>query len=335
MSVDPRFFTLVPHTAGTLADLIGAELRGSPDTLIDGAAPFAEAQAGDITFLRGEAGDARPHAGAIVVTQSALADKLGSAVVTLVVDNPRLAFAWALTRLVPDTTPGNVMPADAASGLYRNCDIGPGVMLGMDVTIGDGTSIGAGTVIHKGVQIGRNCHIEANAVLSHCRIGDDVTVQSGAVIGSAGFGFEITDDGPVPLPHVGCVAIGNSVLIGAGSCIDRGTLGQTRIGDQAMLDNLVHVAHNCEIGARAVLTAQIGLAGGAVIGEGAMIGGQAGIGPSTRVGKGAVVMAQSGVTKDVEDGATVAGFPASDAREMWRERAALRRLLAKSGRKDN
>ena len=221
MSVDPRFFTLVSHTAGTLADLIGAELRGSPDTLIDGAAPFAEAQAGDITFLRGEA---RPQAGAIVVTQPALADKLGSAVVALVVDNPRLAFAWALTRLVPDTTPGNVMPANAASGLYRNCDIGPGVMLGMDVTIGDGTSIGAGTVIHKGVQIGRNCHIEANAVLSHCRIGDDVTVQSGAVIGSAGFGFEITDDGPVPLPHVGCVEIGNSVLIGEigrASCRER------------------------------------------------------------------------------------------------------------------
>ena len=90
-----------------------------------------------------------------------------------------------------------------------------------------------------------------------------------------------------------------------------------------MLDNLVHVAHNCVIGERAILTAQIGLAGGAIIGAGAMMGGQAGVGPATRVGKGAVVMAQSGVTKDIEDGATVAGFPASDVRKMWRERCLL------------
>ena len=335
MSIDTRFFTIVPQTAAALADIIGAELRGLPDALVEGAASFGNAKAGDITFLRGEADGARPEAGAIVVTQQAQADKLGSAAMALVVDNPRLAFARALTHLVPDTSPGSVAPADTVSGMNKNCDIGPGVMLGADVTVGDGTTIGAGVIIHKGVRIGQNCHIDANVVLSHCRIGNDVTVQPGAVIGSAGFGFEITDDGPVPLPHVGGVEIGSSVLIGAGCCIDRGTLGPTRIGDQAMLDNLVHVAHNCEIGARAVLTAQIGLAGGAVIGEGAMIGGQAGIGPSTRVGKGAVVMAQSGVTKDVEDGATVAGFPASDAREMWRERAALRRLLAKSGRKDN
>ena len=236
---------------------------------------------------------------------------------------------------MPDTSPGTVAPAAERLRDLANIAVGPGVMCGEGVEIGAGSQIGAGAVIHKGVRIGQNCQIGANVVLSHAIVGDDVIIQPNAVIGSAGFGFEITPEGPVALPHVGSVVIGDGVLIGAGSCIDRGTLGPTSIGDQAMLDNMVHIAHNCVIGARAVLTAQAGLAGGAIIGEGAMLGGQAGVGPAVRVGKGAVVMAQSGVTKDVEDGATVGGFPASDARKMWRDRAALRRLLAQSGRKED
>jgi UDP-3-O-[3-hydroxymyristoyl] glucosamine N-acyltransferase len=97
-----------------------------------------------------------------------------------------------------------------------------------------------------------------------------------------------------------------------------------------MIDNLVHIAHNCLIGDRAVLAAQVGLAGGARIGEGAMLAGQAGVSSQVTIGKGAIVMGQSGVTKDVADKMTVVGFPATDAREAWRERAALRRLIAKS-----
>ena len=338
MSLDARFFEVLPHTAESLAIAIGATLHGNPQSTVGGAAPFAEVQDGDLTFLTDKAGvgdipvDAQAEMAAIVITTAALGARLTGFAARLIVDRPRLGFAHALTCLVPDTSPGTVTPADQNKVRFKGVVIGPGVMCGTSVKIGAGSRIDAGAIIHNGVEIGRNCHIGANSVLSHCSIGDDVTIQPNAVIGSAGFGFEITDDGPVQLPHVGSVTIGNGVLIGAGCCIDRGTLGPTCIGDQAMLDNLVHVAHNCVIGERVILTAQIGLAGGAIIGAGAMMGGQAGVGPATRVGKGAVVMAQSGVTKDIEDGATVAGFPASDVRKMWRERAAIRRLLAQSER---
>ena len=341
MSLDTHFFDVVPHTAQGLADAIGASLRGNAQQAVTGAAPVTEAKRGALTFLHDNMGadgapaDGYPDTAAIIITTAAIADNMPEDGIYLIVDVPRLGFAAALARLVPDTSPGTVAPAADRLRDLANVAVGPGVMCGEGVEIGAGSQIGAGAVIHKGVRIGQNCQIGANVVLSHAIVGDDVTIQPNAVIGSAGFGFEITPEGPVGLPHVGSVVIGNGVLIGAGSCIDRGTLGPTRIGDQAMLDNLVHIAHNCVIGARAVLTAQVGLAGGAIIGEGAMLGGQAGVGPAVRVGKGAIVMAQSGVTKDVEDGATVAGFPASDARKMWRERAALRRLLAQSGRKED
>ena len=180
------------------------------------------------------------------------------------------------------------------------------------------------------MEIGRNCRIGANAVLSHCRLGDEVRIGANNVIGGSGFGFEITDEGPVLLEHVGSVEIGRSSRIGAGCTIDRGTLGRTKIGESVMIDNLVHIAHNCIIGDRAVLAAQAGLAGGAILGEGAILAGQAGVGSQVTVGKGAIVMGQSGVTKDVPDHTTVVGFPAEETRKVWRERAALRRLLGSS-----
>ena len=132
------------------------------------------------------------------------------------------------------------------------------------------------------------------------------------------------------LEHVGSVEIGHSSRIGAGCTIDRGTLGMTKIGGSVMIDNLVHIAHNCIVGDRAVLAAQAGLAGGAIIGEGAILAGQAGVSSQVTVGNGAIVMSQSGVTKDVPDHTTVVGFPAEETRKVWRERAALRRLLVSS-----
>ena len=208
--------------------------------------------------------------------------------------------------------------------------VGSNVSVGENVSVGKGTVIEPGVVIHQGVEIGRNCRIAANAVLSHCRLGDKVWIGANNVIGASGFGFEITDEGPVLVEHVGSVEIGRSSRTGAGCTIDRGTLGRTQIGESVMIDNLVHIAHNCIIGDRAVLAAQAGLAGGAIIGEGAILAGQAGVGSQVTVGKGAIVMGQSGVTKDVPDHTTVVGFPAEETRKVWRERVALRRLLGSS-----
>jgi UDP-3-O-[3-hydroxymyristoyl] glucosamine N-acyltransferase len=188
--------------------------------------------------------------------------------------------------------------------------IHPSATIMPQVVIGAGTVIEAGAVLHAGVTVGENCHIRSNSVLSHCLIGNGVDIGAGSVIGAAGFGFEMTDDGVVKLPHIGLVVIDDFVSIGSGCAIDRGSLGNTHIGAHVMMDNLCHIAHNVTIGARSIIAGQCGISGSVTVGRGVAMGGQVGIAPHVKIGDGAVLTARSGVTKDIEDGDQVAGFPA-------------------------
>ena len=172
--------------------------------------------------------------------------------------------------------------------------------------------------------IGANCHIGANSVLSYCDIATDVTVGAGTVIGDSGFGFEMTKDGAIRLPHVGIVRIADGCVIGNQCSIDRGSLGDTVLGRAVMLDNLCHIAHNVQIGDRSIVAGQCGISGSVSIGTDVQIGGQVGIAPHLTIGDGAVLTARSGVTKDVVPNTQMAGFPATEAGQYWRERAALR-----------
>lgn len=331
MAIDQSFFKVGACAVDRLAAAADAVAAGAGIAEASNAAPLGDAQAGDLTFMSGDPGDdvCARLAGAVVITTASLAERVPADCAVLVCDKPRLGFARALALMVSDIADDFGASADRAGAV----SVAASASISGNVTIGEGTRVDPGAVIHQGVEIGRNCRIGSNVVLSHCRIGDGVSIGANSAVGGAGFGFEITAEGPVALPHVGSVEIGSQTQIAAGCTIDRGTLGMTRIGRQVMIDNLVHVAHNCVIEDRAVLAAQVGLAGGAQIGAGAMLAGQAGVSAQIRVGSGAVVMGQSGVTKDVPDGATVVGFPAEEAREVWRERAALRRLLRSSGQR--
>ena len=329
MAIDRSFFSVTAQGVDALAVAAGADISRGSGMLAEDAVPVSDAGSGHLCFLTDRTAEAviAGISGAVVITTQAMADRIPQDCAVLVCDNPRLGFARALALMVAEIgashSPLQAAPIDGVT-------LGNNVSIGEKVSVGKGTIIEPGVVIHQGVEIGRNCRIEANAVLSHCRLGDDVRIGANNVIGGSGFGFEITQDGPVLLPHVGSVEIGKGSRTGAGCTIDRGTLGMTRIGVSVMIDNLVHIAHNCVVGDRAVLAAQTGLAGGAVIGEGAILAGQAGIGSQVNIGKGAIVMAQSGVTKDVPEHTTVVGFPAEETRKVWRERAALRRLLGSS-----
>lgn len=331
MAIDQSFFAVSTCTLDRLAAAATASIAGAAIAEAFDVAPLDTAQAGDLTFMNADPGDeiCDRLQGAIVITTMDLAQRLPASCAALICDRPRLGFARALTLMVAELDDDFSITPDVP----KTVSIGTSVSIAGHVTIGDGTRIEPGAVIHHGVMIGRDCHIGANAVLSHCRVGDGVSIGANSVVGGAGFGFEITSDGPVALAHVGSVEIGDGTRIAAGCSVDRGTLGPTSIGHQVMIDNLVHVAHNCVVEDRAVLAAQVGLAGGAHIGSGAMLAGQVGVSSQVRVGKGAIVMGQSGVTKDVSDGVTVVGFPAEEARQVWRERAALRRLLRPSGTK--
>ena len=180
--------------------------------------------------------------------------------------------------------------------------------------------------MHPAVTVGKNCYVGSNAVLSHSVIGDHVKIGAGSVIGEAGFGFEMTGDGAVKIPHIGLVSIADSVSIGSSCTIDRGSLDNTIIGEHVMIDNLCHIAHNVTIGPRSIISGQCGISGSATVGAGVAMGGQVGVAPHVFIGDGAVLTARSGVTKDVDAGEQVAGFPATSSRQFWRNQAVIRRL---------
>ena len=330
MSINTAFYQIAEDvTAADLARIIGATDLCGPDQIVisdiepfDAAKPFSLIYQSDPNLAKTLAVES-----AVVITNEACLPFIDRANCCLVVASPRIGFAHALAHLV------SVAPVDhGTAGIAPTAKIADTTVIHSSATImpqvviGAGTVIEAGAVLHAGVTVGENCHIRSNSVLSHCLIGNGVDIGAGSVVGAAGFGFEMTDDGVVKLPHIGLVVIDDFVSIGSGCAIDRGSLGNTHIGAHVMMDNLCHIAHNVTIGARSIIAGQCGISGSVTVGQGVAMGGQVGIAPHVKIGDGAVLTARSGVTKDIEDGDQVAGFPAISKRQFWREQAALRRL---------
>jgi UDP-3-O-[3-hydroxymyristoyl] glucosamine N-acyltransferase len=246
------------------------------------------------------------------------------------VGKPRQAFFAIAERFTP---------APETQGVHGDASIDPAARLGADVAVGAcavisaGVSvgarsrIGAGAYLGPGVQIGVDCLIGANvSILRDCRIGDRCIIHPGAVIGGDGFGFFWDGTRHTKVPHLGIVVVEDDVEIGCNACIDRATLSVTRVGRGTKMDNLVQVAHNCDIGEHAILVSQAGIAGSTKIGSRAMLGGQVAVADHLQIGAGARVASTSGVAKDLEPGASVLGAPARPIKQFWREQAALTKL---------
>jgi UDP-3-O-[3-hydroxymyristoyl] glucosamine N-acyltransferase len=226
---------------------------------------------------------------------------------------PALALALAVTVLYPEPL--------RPEGIHSSAVVHPSAV------IGERVYVGPGAVIEEGAHIGPDTWIGPHVYLGPgTRLGARVRVGPGAVIGFEGFGYAPSPDGPVRLRHVGTVEIADDVDIGANTCVDRATLGVTRIGPGSKLDNLIQVGHNATIGARALLAAQVGLAGSTRVGDEAMLGGQAGVADHVRIGERVKVAAKSGVTRSVADDAEVAGYPAWPRRRWQRAMAFLSRI---------
>jgi UDP-3-O-[3-hydroxymyristoyl] glucosamine N-acyltransferase len=202
------------------------------------------------------------------------------------------------------------------------------VVIAAGAEIGDGTRLGPGTVIGPGVAIGRHCEIGANVTISHAYIGDRVTILPGAHIGQPGFGFATTGEDYLKIPQLGRVIIQDDVEIGSATTIDRGALGDTVIGEGSKLDNLIMIAHNCQIGRHCVIAGQTGLAGSVVLEDGVVLAGQVGLGDHTRVGAKARMGARAGTGSAIflEGGQDYGGAPAKPVREWARELHAVTRL---------
>lgn len=302
--------------ASQLAKLVGGTFDGDGDPEIQGVAPLDRASASELSFV------AHPkyvpyladsQAGAILVTES-LIPRGSTTLPRIVVGDVHRALAEALTVFYPD------------EGLIAE-GVHPTVVLGRNVAIAEGARIGAYCVIGDDCTIGAGTMLYPHVTLySKIRLGERCIVHSGARLGSDGFGYTFVDGKHRKVPQVGGVVIGDDVEIGANTCIDRGSVGPTEIGNSVKIDNLVHIGHNVRIGDLSIIVAQVGVSGSTTIGQGVTIAGQAGLQGHIRIGDGAVIGGQAGVFGDVPAGATYSGYPARPHKESMRAQAALFKL---------
>jgi len=310
--------------AGDLATAVGARLEGDASFEVRGVAAPERAGTHDLIYIESSKYVARAAASAahcVVAPEGVVL----SGKTVLRSAQPKLAFAKA-ARLVlaPPPIARGIHPSAILAPLARvseSAGIGPFAVIGEDARVGENTQIGAHSVIGAGCWIGDDCRIHPRVTLySGVRLGHRVEVHSGAVIGADGFGYAQGEGRYWKFPQAGIVEIADDVEIGANTTIDRGSLDDTRIGEGVKLDNLVHIAHNCQIGAHTVMAAQAGLSGSCTFGKHVVVGGQAGFGEKCRLEDGAVIGGQSGVLggKIVRSGQTVWGTPAR-ALEKFKE----------------
>lgn len=335
---DPRFFHRVgPFSLESLAALSGARLRdpGRAKQLIADVAPLESAGPEELTFLDNPKyveAFSRSSAGAALIDER-MAARAPSGMALLLTREPYKAFARAAQAFYPARP---VAPRRAASAIIdpgaaipTDCEIGEYVVIEAGVRLGARCRVGPNTVIEAGVELGEDCQVGANVTLSHCRIGARVVLHPGVRIGQPGFGFAPDSTGPVKIPQLGRVIIGDDVDIGANTTIDRGSGHDTVIGSGTMIDNLVQIGHNVVLGRGCILAGQVGISGSTKLGDFVMAGGQAGLAGHLNIGSGARIAAKAGLMRDVEAGATVAGAPAMAIRSWMRQVAILQRLARK------
>lgn len=331
--IDPRFFQLCgPLSASDIASLVGGSVvRGDPARRVQTVASPDRAGPDDLCFLEDtpDAGTNLSAAG-IVLAAAGVSAKLADGPTIVETHRPRAAFAKAAEKLISLRRLESGQPAiHPDARVHASAQLEPGVIVGPDAAIGANAHIGANTVIGPGVQIGSRTMIGANASLRCALIGDGVRLYPGVVIGEAGFGLAAGSEGASLTPHFGRVIIQNGVSIGANSCVDRGLLEDTVIGEGTHIDNLCHIGHNCRIGAHVVMAAFAGVSGSSVVGDGVQFGGRVGLKDHITVGAGARIAAGAAVIRDVPAGETWAGYPAKASRTWMRELAWLARSAQK------
>jgi len=305
-----------------IAAALGARLeKGSPDTEITGVAGIEAAGQGQLTFVSNPkyAAAARvTRASAIIVSE----DFPALPTATLRSKNPYLDFARALElfyrppQYAPGVHPTAVVHPSAKIG--AGAHVGPYVVIQENVEMGAEAVLLAHVVIYQGVTIGDHFLAHSHAVVREfCRIGNNVILQNGVIVGGDGFGFakdnarhwrKIVQSGPT--------VIEDDVEIQANACVDRASVGETRIGRGAKIDNLVQVGHGSKVGEDTLLCAQVGLAGSTDVGNNVILAGQVGVAGHCKIGDGAIATAQSGIPNDVAAGAVVSGYPAID-NKLW------------------
>ncbi len=314
-----------------IAEQLGGELVGDRDPLIEGVAGIEEAEPGDLTFV------AQPRLLKALAHSRASGVIIGPGMETdlpaIRVENPYLAFCGFLEHFLAD--PDRVFPpgihptavVDPEAEVTAAASVGPYSVIGPGTVLGAGTRIGAHVSLGPDVTVGKDCLIYSRVTVREGTVmGDRVIVHSGCTLGSDGFGYITTSSGLRKVPQVGIVVLEDDVEIGAGSCVDRATMGKTLIGAGTKVDNQVQVGHNVRIGRSCAISAQCGISGSCVLEDQVTLGGQVGVADHLRIGRGALVAGKSGLIRDVPAGASMFGYPALEFREGFRLVGALRKL---------
>jgi UDP-3-O-[3-hydroxymyristoyl] glucosamine N-acyltransferase len=320
-----------------IAEKFGCRLEGDGNAEVTGVAGIESAETGQVTFLanRRYAPNLRStRATAVFLEEGAVIEREpGQApLAALRTATPYLAFAQALELFYE--------APKYAAGMHPTAVISPTANIGFGTHIGpycfveDGVEIGPRAVLHsfvtiyRGAKIGADFFAHAHAVVREgCRIGDRVVLQNGVVIGGDGLGFAKNTDGTWhKMVQTGPAVLEDDVEVQANACVDRATVGETRIGHGTKIDDLVLVGHASQVGANTMLCGQVGLAGSTKIGEGCILAGQVGTAGHLTVGDGTVITAQSGVPNDVPARALYSGYPAVENRQWLKMMAALSRL---------
>jgi len=331
MSVDQRFYKR-QCTIGlqATASTFGLTAGDFPDVEIAGISSFANAGDYELCYLEALRQSSR------TVVQSA------KKVCFLPSADPAIAALPDIIR-VPVTAPKEAffqiarqmyapLLHDEGAGdaqVHPSARIGSGAIISKGAAVGENTIIGSHVYIGPGVQIGRDCHIGAHVSLEFCLVGNTVRILSGARIGQTGFGLMNTDNGAEEIPHFGRVILQDRVYIGANTCVDRGLLDDTVVGEGSKIDNMSHIGHNTCIGRNVVMAAYAGISGSVHIGDGVQMGGRVGVVDHVEIGAGSQIAAGANVLTSVPAGVVWGGVPARPIKDWQRETIWLKRQAAK------
>ena len=329
-----KFSTLADKIHITAASSLATQPSHDPD--ITGVAAVDQASAGMLSYIEGDKFAtfvATTQASALILPQNPVlqAQATERGIAWLSTPDPRLAFARSIALFytpyqpAPGIHPTAVVDSTVTWG--DNVAIGANAVVQAGVTLGDGVCIHPNVVVYPAARVGDRTVLHANCVIhERVQIGADCTIHSGSVIGAEGFGFVPTPQGWEKMEQSGFVVIEDGVRVGSNTTIDRPAVGTTRVGRGTKLDNLVHIAHGCQVGEGVAMAAQVGMAGGVTIGNRVILAGQVGIANQATIGDGAIATAKAGIHGDVAPGEIVTGIPALPHRVFLKASAVYRRL---------
>lgn len=320
-------------TANQIADFLKGEIIGDPEVKVSNFSKIEEGKAGTITFLanpkythyiydtdadivlvNSDFEPEKPVGATLIKVPNAYA-ALASLMEMINKSTPRKNGVDAMSFIAPTANLGEDVYVGAFAYIGEQAEIGEGCKVYPQSFIGDNVKIGKNTVIYPGVKVYHNCQIGENCIL-----------HSGAVIGADGFGFSKEGDIYHKIPQLGNVIIEDDVEIGANTTIDRAVMGSTIIHRGVKLDNLIQVAHNCEIGENTAMAAQVGIAGSTKVGENCVFGGQVGLGGHITIGKNSQIGAQSGIISNIKEGSEIIGSPAMPVKSFFKSSIIMPKL---------